>query len=60
MLEWTKGTAMRPILAALDDAERVEFLDEYAAGLRSAYPQRAYGTVLPFRRIFVVAHRIPG
>jgi hypothetical protein len=27
--------------------------------LDEAYPMRPYGTVLPFRRIFVVAHRAP-
>jgi trans-aconitate methyltransferase len=25
--------------------------------LNEAYPHRPYGTVLPFRRIFIVAHR---
>jgi len=57
VLEWTRGTALRPVLAALDDGEQAEFLDTYGALLREAYPRRAYGTVLPFRRIFVVAHR---
>lgn len=60
VLEWTKGTALRPVLAALDDAEQAEFLDEYAARLRSAYAERGYGTVLPFRRIFVVARLAGG
>jgi trans-aconitate methyltransferase len=27
--------------------------------LNKAYPTRPYGTVLPFRRIFVVANRTP-
>jgi trans-aconitate 2-methyltransferase len=58
VLEWTKGTALRPVLAVLEGSERAEFLAEYAARLRSAYPQRPYGTVLPFRRIFVVAQRV--
>jgi len=57
VLEWTRGTALRPVLAALDAAEQAEFLGAYAALLREAYPRRAYGTVLPFRRIFVVAQR---
>jgi trans-aconitate 2-methyltransferase len=57
VLQWTKGTALRPVLAALDDSERDEFLSSYGALLREAYPQREFGTVFPFRRIFVVAHR---
>lgn len=57
VLEWTRGTALRPVLAALDDDEQAEFVDEYAERLRSAYPARPHGAVLPFRRIFVVAHR---
>jgi trans-aconitate 2-methyltransferase len=58
VLEWVKGTALRPVLAALDSEEAAaRFLAEYGARLRAAYPPRAYGTVLPFRRIFVVARR---
>ena len=30
---------------------------EYAAMLRQEYPRAPYGTVLPFRRVFVVARR---
>jgi len=59
VLEWTKGTALRPVFAVLDGTERAAFVEEYAALLREAYPQRAFGTVLPFRRIFAVAQR-PG
>ena len=55
VLEWVKGTALRPVLAQLDEAEAAEFLAEYGALLREAYPRRDYGTVLEFRRIFVVA-----
>jgi trans-aconitate 2-methyltransferase len=28
-----------------------------AAALRDAYPRQPYGTILPFRRVFVVAQR---
>jgi trans-aconitate 2-methyltransferase len=59
VLEWVKGTALRPVLAALDDVEQAEFLDAYGALLRTAYPRRPYGTVLPYRRIFAVAQRLP-
>lgn len=58
VVEWTKGTALRPVLAALDDNERAGFLADYAARLRRAYPKRADGkTLFPFRRLFVVAVR---
>lgn len=57
VLEWTKGTALRPVLTLLaDDPEaRDAFLSEYGAALRRAYPPGPHGTVLPFRRIFAVA-----
>jgi trans-aconitate 2-methyltransferase len=56
VLEWVKGTALRPVLSVLDAAEeRAAFLDEYAAALRAAYPPQAQGTVFPFRRTFAVA-----
>jgi trans-aconitate 2-methyltransferase len=56
VLEWMKGTAMRPILARLGDRAD-EFCAEYGRLIAEAYPQREYGTVFPFRRIFVVAER---
>jgi trans-aconitate 2-methyltransferase len=55
VLDWMTGTALRPVLAALDDDAAAAFLGEYGQRLRTAYPQRDYGTVLPFRRIFAVA-----
>jgi trans-aconitate 2-methyltransferase len=55
VLRWMQGTGLRPVLSELDEAERAEFLEEYGARLRMAYPQRAFGTVLPYRRIFAVA-----
>lgn len=59
VLEWTLGTTLRPVLAALaDPAERADFLAEYGAALADAYPGGPDGTVLPFRRIFVIATRI--
>jgi len=57
--EWVRGTALRPVLAMLDDAQTAEFLAEYRDRMRQAYPARPFGAILPFRRVFVVAHR-PG
>jgi trans-aconitate 2-methyltransferase len=58
VLQWARGTALRPVLDVLDPDEIRDFEAEYGAVLRRAYPADAAGrTVLPFRRIFVVAHR---
>jgi trans-aconitate 2-methyltransferase len=56
VLEWVRGTGLRPVLNGLDDAEREVYLAEYARRLRAAYPVRADGrTLYPFRRLFIVA-----
>jgi trans-aconitate 2-methyltransferase len=57
VLEWTKGTAMRPVFAVLDGSDRDEFVAEYRAAVRAAYPPQPFGTVFPFRRTFAVARR---
>jgi trans-aconitate 2-methyltransferase len=54
--EWTKGTWLRPLLAALDDEERQRFESEYRKRVAQAYPRRQDGrTLYPFRRLFLVA-----
>ena len=55
VLEWVKGTTLRPVLSALDPGETDEFLSACREALRQAYPAAPYGTVYPFRRIFVIA-----
>ena len=57
VLEWVRGTGLRPVLDALDAAEAAEFVAEYSALLADAYPKRPFGTVFPFLRTFVVAHK---
>ncbi|MFI9822999.1 trans-aconitate 2-methyltransferase [Streptomyces sp. NPDC052013] len=59
VLDWVKGTGLRPVLTALaDDPEKRDaFMAEYRAALREAYPAGAHGTPFPFRRVFAVAHR---
>jgi trans-aconitate 2-methyltransferase len=57
VLDWTRGTALRPVLAALDAGQAEAFLAEYGARLREAYRPQPFGTVLPFRRVFAVVHR---
>jgi trans-aconitate 2-methyltransferase len=56
VLEWVKGTGLRPILNGLEERERGVFLAEYSRRLREAYPVRGDGkTLYPFRRLFIVA-----
>jgi trans-aconitate 2-methyltransferase len=57
VLRWYQGTGLRPVIAALDAGRAAEFKAEYGAMLRQEYPQAAQETVLPFRRVFVVARR---
>jgi len=55
VVEWYRGTGLRPVLAALDPAQAERFIAEYRERVAEAYPPAPYGTVLPFRRVFVVA-----
>jgi trans-aconitate 2-methyltransferase len=55
VVEWYRGTGLRPVLAALDPGQAERFLAEYSERIAKAYPAAPYGTVLPFRRVFVVA-----
>lgn len=62
VLEWVRGTGLRPVLNALNEADTAEFEAEYASMLRAAYPSRRGPdgqqlTALPFRRIFVVGNK---
>ncbi|MFC6703782.1 methyltransferase domain-containing protein [Flexivirga alba] len=57
VLEWVKGTALRPLLDVLDDSERDGFLDELVGRFDAAYPRAPYGTPMPFRRIFAVGRK---
>ncbi|KUH35590.1 MULTISPECIES: trans-aconitate 2-methyltransferase [Streptomyces] len=59
VLDWVKGTALRPVLTALegDDAAAGEFLSQYRDLLRKAYPPGPHGTVFPYRRVFAVARK---
>lgn len=56
VVAWTRGSALVPILGALNDADRDAFVADYASRIAHAYPARADGSVLyPFRRLFIVA-----
>lgn len=59
IVEWYKGTGMRPFLDALPNpSDREAFTAEYLSAIREGYPARPDGKVLfPFRRLFFVAYR---
>lgn len=57
VLEWMKGTALRPVLSRVPAERHEELLTTYRDRLRPAYPRRSYGTLLPFRRLFFVARK---
>jgi len=58
VVEFTKGSALKPLLDALDGEDRRQFESCYSALVRAAYPPRPDGrTLFPFRRLFIVAHK---
>jgi trans-aconitate 2-methyltransferase len=58
VVEWFKGTGLRPFLEPLTAAQRGEFLEVYTAAIAKAYPKVADGCVLlPFPRLFLTAIR---
>lgn len=58
VVEWFKGSSLRPLLAPLNAMEREDFLAEYTKQIAEAYPSMPDGSVLlPFPRLFIVATR---
>jgi trans-aconitate 2-methyltransferase len=58
IVEWVKGTGLRPFLSALSEAERPVYIAAYKEELAKVYKPLADGTViLPFPRLFIVATR---
>ncbi len=58
IVEWFKGSGLRPFLTPLEEGERNAYLDHYRASVARVYPAQPDGTVLlPFPGLFVVATR---
>jgi trans-aconitate 2-methyltransferase len=58
VLEWTKGTALKPLLDALESPWREAFEADYRARVAKAYPPEVDGrTLFPFKRLFILAKR---
>jgi len=59
IVDWFRGTGLRPFLEALETEEQKEHFERMLlAGYTRAYPRQKDGRVLfPFRRLFVVAYR---
>ena len=58
VVEWFKGTGLRPFLGPLDAAERASYLARYQEAVARAYPPLSDGSVLlPFPRLFLIATR---
>ena len=57
IVEWTRGTALRPVLEDLDDADGERFLTIYREAVTPLYRTRNDVTLFPFRRLFLVARK---
>ncbi|MEO8927824.1 MAG: trans-aconitate 2-methyltransferase [Caulobacteraceae bacterium] len=58
VVDFVRGTGLRPFIDPLTEAEREAFLSAYQAAIVAAYPPAANGKVLlRFPRLFIVARR---
>jgi trans-aconitate 2-methyltransferase len=58
VVEWFRGSGLRPFLEPLDPQSRAAYVGRYTAAVARAYPALTDGSVLlPFPRLFIVATR---
>lgn len=59
IVEWYRGTGLRPWLEALpDERSRHEFASDYLNAISTEFPRQPDGRVIfPFRRFFLIAYR---
>ncbi len=58
ILEWVRGTRLRPYLAVLSESERRQFEAEILKGIVDSYPAEPNGSVLfRFLRLFFIAEK---
>jgi len=57
VVEWVKGTLLRPVLSRLAGPDLAAFLAAYTERIRVAYPTASYGVWFRFPRLFFVARR---
>jgi len=57
VVEWIKGSALRPVLSKLDARDAEAFLAAYDARIERAFPAGPHGVLLPYPRLFFVATR---
>ena len=56
VVNFMRGTALRPFLTALQEDAPAKFIAAFAARMAAAYPRQSNGqTLFPFRRLFLVA-----
>jgi trans-aconitate 2-methyltransferase len=58
IFDWIKGTALRPVLSAMDTDNQSKVASAYVKAIGKAYPiQKNNKILLPFRRIFMIGYR---
>ena len=58
VVDFMRGTALRPFLSVLSEHEADKFVDAFAERMTAAYPAQPNGqTLFPFRRLFLMAQR---
>lgn len=58
VLDWLRGTALRPLLARLDEKQQQDFLASLSARLRQEFPPCGEVTFFPMPRLFFVAVKV--